>query len=658
MAQDRVDATLADARRAQGEGDLERAALAYDRVVALDPANGEALSMRAAIHLLRGQNEAASGLLRRVIDLWPDDASALNNYGLALTGLGDIDAAVPVLRRAAELAPAKADGWGNLGNALRRQEDYQGAIQAYERALLLAPERAGIHSALGVAMGECERFEEAFESHQQAIRRAPSRADYRNNLAATLRKAGRLSDAEEMLRLAIELSPEEGEYHAALGSILRRGGRTEEAVQSYRLARDRGSESPNLDQRLQFVGNYVDQPAEVTRMDAVVAARRLMQGVIPYASFGNDRTPDRPLRVGLVSADLRLHPVGRFLVAPLAHIDQRAYSLFAYSEVDTGDRVNQRLKSIIPLWRNTGGITDQGLAELIRSDAIDILIDLSGVTARNRLGVFARRPAPVSASYLGYFSTTGLETIDYVLANRWLVPEEERSQWIERPWYLPGTHLCLEIEERVPDVAPPPYSSSGVLTFGSFNNVSKYSARTLDAWSAILQKVPASCLLLRAPADQPTATLEITRQMAMRGVVADRIRFESYIDDYYNHLDGYGRVDVALDPFPYNGGTTTVEALFMGVPVLTVRGTSYVSHMSESILRSAGLDEWVASDVEDYIEKAVTIASRRGTLGALREHLRPQVLASPLFDGQSFARDLEHAFRGMWREWCEKAPHD
>lgn len=646
-----VEAILAEAMKAHREGDLELAANGYDRVIEADPVNGQALFMRGAVHLQRGQNDAAADLLGRAVAVRPDDARALSNYGLALTGLGRLDEAVEALRRATELGPTSADTWGNLGNALRRQQDYGGAIKAYQRTLELAPERAGIHSALGVSLGERERFDEAFESHQRAIRLAPGRADYRNNLSVTLRKAGRIADAEEMLRLAVDLSPEEGEYHAALGSILRRTGRTEEAVKAYRLAREHGSESPNLDQRLQFVSNYVDQPPDVAFADALAVARRLSEGITQYTSFDNDRDPDRPLRVGLVSADLRQHPVGRFLTAPLAAVDQTRYPLFAYSGSDTGDLVNERLKSIIPRWRNTGGVSDEALAEMIRADKIDVLVDLSGATNGSRLGVFARRPAPVSVSYLGYFATTGLDTIDYVLANRWLIPDDERPQWVEQPWHFPGAHLCLEMNVRTPDVGPLPHLTAGTFTFGSFNNVSKFSARTLDAWGEILRQVSASRLSLRTPADNLEPQKEITSQMAARGIAAERIRFEPYVSDYYQHLAGYGQVDLALDPFPYNGGTTTVEALFMGVPVLTVHGASYVSHMSESILRAAGLDEWVTKDVDAYIEKAVTAASAQESLATLRSRLRQQVLASPLFDGPAFARDLEEAFRGMWRAW-------
>jgi protein O-GlcNAc transferase len=647
-----IDLIFSDAVLAHRRGDLDFAAKGYDRVIELDPYHGEALMMRGAVHLQHGQNKEASELLSRAVALRPADPQALNNYGLALTGMNRLDDAVPVLRRAVELQPNGADSWSNLGNVLRRMGNSGQAVLAYRRALELVPDRAGVHSALGAALGQQGLFDEAIASHQHAIELAPLRADYRNNLAQTLRHNGRAAEAEEVLRLAIELSPEEGDYHAALASILRRTGRNDEAVDSYRRARDRGSESPNLDQRLLFTANYLDQRPEQTLADALIAAERITKGVTRYDTFENEPTKDRPLRIGLISSDLRRHPVGRFLTSPLSHVDQTRYALFAYSGIDNGDPVNERLKSIIPHWRTTRSVTDDVLAEMIRSDGIDIVVDLAGPTNGGRLSVLGRRPAPVACSYLGYFATTGLDTIDYVLANRWLIPDEERSQWVEQPWYLPGPHLCFEAIERVPDVAAAPAAAAHQFTFGSLNHVSKLSARTLDAWSEILARVPNSRLLLRE--DNPAVRQRLLNQFAARGVGSERIELEPLTWDYYEHLAGYARIDLALDPFPYNGGTTTVEALFMGVPVLTTRGTSYVSHMGESILHAANLVDWVTTDVDSYIEKAVDMAHDRRGLTATRLGLRSHIMASPLFDGAAFARSLEAALRGMWYAWCER----
>lgn len=651
-----IEAVLSEATATHRSGDLDAAALVYDRIIAADPAHAEALHLRGVVHLQQGQNEAAAGLIGQSLAVTPDNPQALNNYGLALTALQRLDEAVAALQRATELNPASADNWANLGNALRRLKAYRSTEAAYRKALELAPERAGTLSALGVVLGELEQFEAALDSHQQAIRLAPRRADYRNNLAVTLRKAGREQDAEESLRLAIELSPTEGEYHAALGNILSKRGKVPEALASLRFARDHGSVMNGLDARLLFAGNYADTSAAQVAFDAEVAARRVSAGVKRYTDLANDRSADRPIRVGLVSADLRKHPVGRFLAAPLSHIDASQVVLFAYSGNDNDNSINLKLRSAIPNWRSVARLSDETLARTIHADAIDILVDLSGYTGGHRLGVFARKPAPVAVTYLGYFSTTGLDAIDYVLANRWLIAEDERSQWVETPWNLPHAHLCLYMDDGMPAVTTPPVTETGVFTFGSYNSMAKYSAGTLEVWGAILRAVPNSRLLMRNTADNLGPSTQIIEQMVAHGVAAERIQFEPVITDYYQHLDGYRRLDLALDPFPYNGGTTTVEALYMGVPVLTVHGDRYAAHMTESIVRAAGLDAWVAATPEDYVRLAVEAAAAPTALAALRAELRPRVLASSLFDGPAFARDLEDAFRGMWRAWCATTP--
>jgi predicted O-linked N-acetylglucosamine transferase (SPINDLY family) len=644
------------AQRLHREGKLDAAAALYDEVVAAAPLHAEALHMRGVVFLQQGNNEAAAALIEKALGLQPANASALNNLGLALTGLGKLNAAVDPLRRATEIDPQRADAWANLANALRRLERNAEAVAAYRRALAIDDSRPGIHSSLGAALGDLERFEEALACHQTAIRLAPARPDYRNNLAATLRKAGRYEAAEDVLRLAVTMSPTDGHYQAALAEVLTGQGRFEEAVEAYKAARQLGETGRRIDHSLLFIQNYVDAPPEVALADSIAFARRTTAGIPRYSEHPNERDPERRLRIGLVSGDLNAHPVGRFLVAPLAHMTGATLDLFAYSKRDNDDATNRQLKALVPNWRALPDAGDEFVAKAVWNDKIDILVDLSGHTAGNRLGVFARKPAPVAVTYLGYFATTGLDAIDYVLCNRWLVPDDERSQWVEKPWYLPHAHLCLQMPESTPDVTAPPRINSGVFTFGSYNNMSKYSPRTLDAWSEILRGTPNSMLLLRNTAKTSAPSEAIVRHLTGLGIATERIQFEPMITNYHEHLAGYGKLDLALDPFPYNGGTTTVEALYMGVPVVAVRGDRYVSHMSESILRAAGLDEWISADASSYVASAIAAAAGVEGLAATRRQLRSRVLGSSLFDGAAFARDLEGAFRGMWRRYCQTGP--
>lgn len=636
-------------------GRLSEAAATYDRVLAAVPGHADALHMRGVIYMQQGQAGPATELIRKSLALKPDQPQALNNYGLALMELRKAELAIDAFREATRLNPAGADAWANLGNALRRDERYPDAVKAYEQALHLAPARAGLHSALGVTLAELGRFEEAFEHHRRAIEMAPAKADYRNNCALSLVKAGREDEAEEMLQLALSLNPNEGEYHAALAGLLKRQGRVQQAIASYRMARERGAESKSIDRAVLFDQNYVDADPISALQDAKAFAQGLSAGLKPHAGHDNDRDSERRLKIGLVSGDFRRHPVGRFMIEPVSQLDPKLIELFAYSVLDNGDELNLQFRRLIPNWRTAGAMSDEMLAEQVRRDGIDILVDLSGITSGGRLGAFARKPAPVAVTYLGYFATTGLESIDYVLANRWLVPPEEQAQWVETPWHLPRSHLCFQRPPAAPPVAAAPRIASGQFTFGSFNNLNKYSAQTLKLWARILNAAPGSRLLMRNTADGDGPSKQIIQTLAEGGIEPERVQFEPVIKNYQDHLAGYGRLDLALDPFPYNGGTTTVEALYMGVPVLTLHGDRYVAHMSESILRSAGLDELVAADADAYVAKAVEAAQHPERLDPLRAGLRAQVEASTLFDAKAFAADLEQAFRGMWRAWCARA---
>ena len=414
------------------------------------------------------------------------------------------------------------------------------------------------------------------------------------------------------------------------------------------------AESKSIEQAVIFNQNYLDLDPVEALADARAFASRLCEGVVRYGDHPNDRDSERRMRVGLVSADFRRHPVGRFLVEPVAASSAEGIEYFAYSGRDNDDELNLRFRKLIPNWRHAGKMRDDELAEQIRRDRIDILVDLSGYTSGERLAVFARKPAPVAVTYLGYFASTGLDAIDYVLANRWLIPEEERRQWVEVPWHLPHSHLCFVEPQAPTPVVAAPRHARGQFTFGSFNNISKYSEGTLAIWAKILAAVPESRLLMRDTATSDGQRSQITDSLVGHGIAPERVVFEPRLEVYEEHLAGYGRLDLALDPFPYNGGTTTVEALYMGVPVLTLHGDRYVAHMSESILRSAGLDEWVAADRDDYVAKAVAAAEVPQHLDATRTRLRDQLRESTLFDARVFARELEAAFRGMWRAWCLK----
>jgi predicted O-linked N-acetylglucosamine transferase (SPINDLY family) len=524
----------------------------------------------------------------------------------------------------------------------------------YDDILARLPDHAGALHLKGVLALQAGNYSKATELIERSLGIQPRHALALSNLGVAYRGLKRFDAAVDVLRKAVQLDPNAADAWGNLGQALARTGQMREAVTSSKRALAIDPSRLGLQSALLFAENYVAQSDPCAMADRARAVGALIATRIPArATHPNDADPTRRLRVGLLSADLRAHPVGRFLAAVLPALDPAKVELFAYSGTEEEDATTTVLKSAVPHWLDVRGMSDVDLDRRIAADAIDILVDLSGHTSGNRLMVLARKPAPVAFTWLGYFATTGLATIDYVLANRWVIPPSEEGQWTETPWRLPDTYLCYAAPR---DPSPPtalPALRNGHVTFGCFNNFNKLTGETLAAWSALLAAVPRSRLILRSSGhtnDEIAATLRQSLDDA--GIDSARVRVDGRIADYATHLASYGEIDIALDPFPYNGGTTTVEALYMGVPVLVRAGDRYVAHMGESILQNAGLPEWIASDESDYAVRGARLAVDLDGLAALRANLRERMLVSPLFDAPRFARHLEAALRGMWGTWC------
>jgi predicted O-linked N-acetylglucosamine transferase (SPINDLY family) len=368
---------------------------------------------------------------------------------------------------------------------------------------------------------------------------------------------------------------------------------------------------------------------------------------------GNDPDPLRRIRVGVVSGDLVNHAVVNFLDSMLPELDGEAIELFAYATTNHFDSTTDRLRQSIPNWRKVANYGDAKLAANIVEDNIDVLIDLAGHTANSRLPVFALKPAPVQLTWLGYSGTTGVPGMDYILADRHVAPEGSEGQFTETVWRLPDSYLCFSAPRRSPAVAPLPAAERGQLTFGCFNTINKLSAPAIALWAEVLRAVPESRLLLKNRRFSLADAREAIAQRFLRhGIAAARLELLGHVEEAEGHLATYGQVDIALDPFPYNGTTTSCEAMWMGVPVLTLRGDRFIARVGESLLRSIGLDEWVATDGEDFVRRARELSADLPALAQLRAGLRQRMAASPLMDAPRFAGNFEAALRGMWQNWC------
>ncbi|MNZ76824.1 hypothetical protein D3C78_953450 [compost metagenome] len=358
-----------------------------------------------------------------------------------------------------------------------------------------------------------------------------------------------------------------------------------------------------------------------------------------------------PLRVGFVSGDLHAHPVGYFMENLLRGLEAGTLELFAYPTRIREDEVTRRLKPYFSRWMPIQGLSDQAAARLIHDDGVHILIDLSGHTAYNRLPMFAWKPAPIQASWMGYFATTGMAEMDYFIGDPYVLPEAEVDHFTETMWPLPESYLCMMPPHEAPEVSVLPGLVNGFITFGSFNNLSKMNDQVVGLWAKVLEANPGSKLFLKTMQLNDQGVQDVTKErFAAHGIEPDRLILEGH-SPRTELLAAYGRMDIALDPFPYPGGTTSAEALWMGVPVLTKRGDRFLSHVGESVVSNAGLADWIARDEADYIEKSRLVAADIQRLAQLRSGLRERLVQSPLFDGRHYARQFERAMMGMWNKW-------
>ena len=395
-------------------------------------------------------------------------------------------------------------------------------------------------------------------------------------------------------------------------------------------------------------------PGGIFRAHQDWAARHAAPLYPSAPGLGNDPDPERRLRVGYVSADLRRHPVAFFVEPILRAHDRAALVPVCYDASAKDDDMKQHLRQLVPAWRSVADLSDAALADAIRADGIDILVDLSGHTPGNRLLAFARKPAPVQVTAIGYVATTGLATMDYRLTDPWCDPaESDDAFYSEALWRLPFGFNCYTAPQGLPEPGPAPHASRGFVTFGSFNNLDKISDDVLDVWAEILRRTEGSRLLLKTKTLSQTAVQRrVFDRLAQHAIAQERVDLVEWSPTLRSHFEAYRGMDIALDPFPYNGTTTTCEALMMGVPVIALSGDRHAARVSASILARLDLAVLTASDKADYVARAAALANRPETIAGLRASLRARLIRSPLADAAGYARGLEAAYREMWRRWC------
>jgi predicted O-linked N-acetylglucosamine transferase (SPINDLY family) len=572
-----------------------------------------------------------------------------------LESAGRTEEAIASYQTLLQLQPGMAENWNTLGNLLSAGNRFEESVAAYGEAIRLRPDFAEAWSNLGDVLGGMGLVDDAIEACERAIAVRPAFAEAFNNLGNALRLRGRTGKAIAAYRRAIELNPTFVETFGNLANAMSDQGDLREAVALYR-------EGLRLKPSVQVHCNLLvhlnacdDVSGEEIYREHREWERICAQPVAAeFPGHGNVRDPDRRVRVGYVSPDFRQHSVAYFLEPLLARHDHEQFEVFCYADEFASDEVTARLRGYADQWRTVTQLNDAELAEMVRRDQIDILVDLAGHTSNNRLLMFARKPAPVQVTYLGYPATTGLAAMDYRITDGFADPQgETEALHSERLVRLPGSFLCYRLSEELPNVAPLPALSAGHMTFGCFNKFSKVSEGTLAVWGRVIAAVTGSRLILKfkSAGDAP-ARERVLERLALQGIARERVELLSYSGTYAEHLALYGRVDIALDPFPYNGTTTTCEALAMGVPVIVRAGKTHVSRVGVSLMNSAGLPDWIGQTDEQYVEIATRMAGDVPALARLRTGLRERIRGSALCDELGYARGLESAYRQMWRTWC------
>ncbi|MFA7281969.1 MAG: tetratricopeptide repeat protein [Sterolibacterium sp.] len=591
----------------------------------------------------KDRTDEALSLARKMTLCCPENGFGWNVFGGLLGKTGHSTEALQPMLKAAELLPMDAEVRANLGNVLKALGRLGEAEASYRQALQIEPDFAGAHDNLGIVLQDLGRLREAEVSCRRATLISPDYAEAYNNLGNIVKDRGRINESETLYRLALQVNPGYAEAHNNLGNILQDLLRPNEVEACYRRALLVNPNYVTAHSNLLFALSYIRQNSRQYLEEAQRFGRLLTANATePFTSWHSPEHSSR-MRVGLLSGDLRQHPVCYFLQSLLEHIDPARIELFAYPTQLREDEFTTRIKPYFTAWKPLPGKNDEADAHLIHEDRIQVLIDLSGHTAYNRLPLFAWKPAPIQVSWLGYFASTGVNEIDYLIADPWTLPESEEVYFTEKILRLPETRLCFSAPDVKVPVSQLPALSNGYITFACFNNLVKINDAVVAVWAKILNTSPDSRLFLKTKQLKDfSVRRHVIERFAAHGVSADRLILEGPVSraDYFRT---YHRTDITLDPFPYTGGTTSAESLWMGVPVLTLAGESFLSRQGVGLLMNAGLPEWIAADADDYVARALSHAGDVSRLALLRGELRQQVLASPLFDAERFARHFENA---------------
>lgn len=588
---------------------------ACERALQLSPDLADAALVKARVLWIQGQYLDAIAAYRQAIDKCMDDSDVLLEFGVHLLEVGRPDEALRHLEHLVQWQPECVSGLLWLGVAYEGLLRGDEAESCFRKAIALAPENGDAHFSLSKILRSQKKYEEAEVCAKRAVALNPKSPLFSSHLATLLSDVGRLDEACARLQDLLNKDPDDAEVLSLLVFLCNYSG-SHSSEYRYQMALEYG----------RVIGKKVDARIE---------------------QWSVEENPVR-LKVGLVSGDLQTHPVGLFLESVIPKLDQSRVELVAYPTHRSIDDLSLRLIPFFSVWKPLSGMSDKSAAEMIRADGIHILIDLSGHTAENRLSLFAWKPAPVQVSWLGYFATTGVREMDYFIADEAGAPPSMPEKFCERIWYLPDTRLCFSPPNSPLEVATLPALVNGYVTFGCFQNLKKLQDPVLQVWAEIMSGMPSAKLRIQNFSFADPVVMDAFRaRFLAAGGDPDRLLLQGPVarEEY---LAAHHGIDVLLDTFPFTGGATTCEALWMGVPTLTLAGGSLIARQGASLMTAAGFPDWVASTTEEYVAKALAFSADLQGLSDLRQKMRARVLGSALYDAERFSRNLEAALFSMW----------
>ncbi len=591
---------------------FEEARSVYEQICASRKNDADSwLTLGVINGILRRHDEAVT-CCSKVVELAPQHVTAWYNLGIALRDTGQAEQAAAALRKTLSLNPKYENAVTSLGHVLAVLHRYDEAEEVFRSALEYQPGNSEFYAVYGSAMQTMGRYEAAINAYRKAISmHHPREVEIYENMAAALCMQGKFQESIDVSQDVLKMQPENARIYSGLLLTLQYfAGQDQESL---------------LDRHRRWPGN-VGFPAS-----------SLVQ--LPPAE-----RPQR-LRIGYVSADLRKHSVAYFVEPLLTQHDAARFEITCYFSHQDADVITGRLQRLAHRWRNIADLDDRQLLQMIGADGIDILVDLNGHTSGSRLTAFARRAAPVQVSFIGYPDTTGVVNMDYRLSDAIADPPGAECLCTESLVRLPGCFLCYRPPDNAPAVASAPCQKNGFVTFGSFNNLAKINPEVVAVWAKMLREMPDSRLVMKNPSLTDKATRERYQALfANAGITGERLDLLGFIADDGGHLGAYGRIDIALDTFPYNGTTTTCEALWMGVPVITLRGNRHSARVGASLLTAVGYSEWIADTPEQYHEISMRFAQDQARLAQYRSGVREQMRASPLCLTQSYVKAVENAY--------------